>query len=182
MTAARTVLRPAGITVFWALATVTVIVVVTLAVAAALGSRSFTVMSGSMEPAIDTGDVIVTSRIAPSEARVGQVVSFRDPSGTKKLITHRVRRIRNDGRSYRFSTKGDANNALERWSVPADGTIGRVWLKIPKVGYALAQTRTPLGRIILVVIPAALLAMLELRHIWRPTRRPRTTPATPPQV
>ena len=99
-----------GITVFWALATVTVIVVVTLAVAAALGSRSFTVMSGSMEPRDQHGDVIVTSRIAPSQARVGQVVSFRDPSGTKKLITHRVRRIRNDGRSYRFSTKGDANN------------------------------------------------------------------------
>jgi signal peptidase len=164
-------IRQTVIAAVWAVATLAALVVATLALATIFGHRSFTVMSGSMEPAISTGDVVMTSQIRPREAKVGQVVSFRDPSGTKRLISHRVRRIRNDGRSYLFTTKGDANNTLERWSVPADGQIGRVWLRIPKIGYVLAKTRTPSGRILMVVVPAILLALLELWQIWRPARR-----------
>jgi signal peptidase len=168
---ARPAIRQLVIAAIWGVATLAAIIVATLSLATLAGHRSFTVMSGSMEPAISTGDVVVTSQISPSEAKVGQVVSFRDPSGSKRLITHRIRRIRNDGRSFLFSTKGDANNTLERWSVPARGHIGRVWLRIPKIGYVLAKTRTPLGRIAMVVIPAVLLALLELWQIWRPVRR-----------
>jgi signal peptidase len=168
----RVVIRQAVITAVWSAATLAAIVLVILALATVLGHRSFTVMSGSMEPAISTGDVVMTSQIRPAEAKVGQVVSFRDPSGSKRLITHRIRRIRNDGKSFLFTTKGDANNTLERWSVPAGGQIGRVWLRIPKIGYVLAKTRTPVGRVLMVVVPAILLALLELWQIWRPARRP----------
>lgn len=168
----RVVIRQAVIAAVWSAATLAAIILVALAVATLLGHRSFTVLSGSMEPAMSTGDVVMTSQISPREAKVGQVVSFRDPSGSKRLITHRIRRIRNDGRSYLFSTKGDANNTVERWSVPAHGHIGRVWLRIPKIGYVLAKTRTPVGRIGMVVVPAVLLALLELWQIWRPARRP----------
>ena len=37
-------------------------------------------MSGSMQPAIHTGDVVVDESIAPAEARVGDVVTFKDPT------------------------------------------------------------------------------------------------------
>ena len=43
------------------------------------GSRRFAVLSGSMEPTIATGDVVVVDKIAPLEARVGDVVTFRSP-------------------------------------------------------------------------------------------------------
>jgi signal peptidase I len=168
-------LRPVGIAASWAAMTLVALTVLGLALGAAVGYRSFTVMSGSMEPAISTGDIVMTQRIAPQDARVGQVVTFRDPTGTRKLISHRVRRIRNEGRFFRFTTKGDANNTFERWSVSSNGTIGRVWLRMPKLGYVLAQTRTPAGRIGLVVIPALLLGVLELLRIWRPQRRGQAT-------
>src|SRR5437899_2420221 len=53
----------------------------TLAVAGpyVFGGRSFTVMSGSMQPAIDTGDVVIDETIAPRDARVGDIVTFPDP-------------------------------------------------------------------------------------------------------
>jgi signal peptidase len=168
---AQRAIRQTVIAAVWGAATLAAIIVAVLALATILGHRSFTVLSGSMEPAISTGDVVMTSQIRPSEAKVGQVVSFRDPSGSKRLITHRVRRIRNDGRSYLFTSRGDANNTVERWSVPARGHIGRVWLRIPKIGYVLAKTRTATGRILMVVVPAVLLALLELWQIWRPGRR-----------
>jgi hypothetical protein len=63
-------------------------------------------------------------------------------------------------------TKGDANNSVERWTVPATGRIGRVQLRIPKIGYPLVYAHSRLGLIGLVAAPALLLCLLELRRIW----------------
>src|SRR5437870_10347633 len=57
------------------------------------GYHSFTVMSGSMEPTIHTGDVVVDQQISPADARVGDIVTFQGPTDHSKLITHRVRSI-----------------------------------------------------------------------------------------
>jgi signal peptidase I len=136
----------------------------------AFGFKSFTVMSGSMEPAIGTGAVVVERPIAPREARVGDVVTFKDPEGGERLITHRVKSVRVSGGTARFVTKGDANNAVERWTVPADGSIGRVAYDVPKVGYAMAYAGGRHGKLLLIVLPALLLAAFELVRIWRPER------------
>ena len=145
----------------------------------AIGWRPFTVMSGSMEPAIDTGAVVVTEPIAPLEARVGDVVTFADPHQPGRLISHRVRLIRARGDKASFVTKGDANNVQERWSVRTDGRIGRVVYHVPRVGYLAVAAARPSGRLALVAIPALLLAVFELVKIWRPARREPTGVAEP---
>lgn len=138
----------------------------------AIGDHSFTMRSGSMTPTLEVGDVVVTEPISPLAARVGQIVTFRDPEGSGKLFSHRVQSIRPDGEVVHFVTRGDANTATERWSVPADGTIGRVAYRVPKLGYALVWTATPPGRIALVAIPALLLCWTALLRIWRPAEEP----------
>jgi signal peptidase len=132
------------------------------------GFKSFTVMSGSMEPAIGTGAVVVERPIAPREARVGDVVTFKDPEGGERLITHRVTSVRVRGGTAQFVTKGDANNTVERWSVPAEGSIGRVAYHVPKVGYLMAYAGGRHGKLLLIVLPVLLLAGFELVRIWRP--------------
>lgn len=144
-----------------------------LAISYAAGFRSMTVMSGSMEPAVHTGDVVVNRPISPLEARPGDVVTFRDPDGGDRFITHRVRRIHaRDGR-VGFVTKGDANTATERWSVPAGGEIGRVEHRLPRLGYALVWARAPRARLILIAVPALLLGAFLIAEIWRPRRTER---------
>lgn len=134
-----------------------------------LGGSSFTVMSGSMEPSIRTGDVVVDQKIRAVDAKVGDVVTFRDPEGSHELITHRVRRIRVGANGIvSFVTKGDNSNAMQRWTVPADGSIGLVRARVPYLGYALWETRQPLGRLLFVVVPAMLFAATELGRLWRP--------------
>jgi signal peptidase len=164
--AARRALRTAT------LATVACAAAVVLAIGLphAFGFKSFTVMSGSMEPAIGTGAVVVERPIAPREARVGDVVTFKDPEGGERLITHRVKSVRVRGGTARFVTKGDANNAVERWSVPAEGGIGRVAYDVPKVGYLMVYAGGRYGRILLLALPALLLAAYEVARIWRPER------------
>jgi len=138
----------------------------------AIGDRSFTVLSGSMSPAIDTGDVVVTEPISPLSARVGDIVTFQDPEGGGKLISHRVQSVRAKGASVAFVTRGDANTSTERWNVDADGRIGKVVYRLPKVGYALAWAGSGPARVALVVIPALLLCWMGLVRIWRPKAEP----------
>src|SRR6187455_615624 len=87
----------------------------------AIGDRSLTVLSGSMSPTIDTGDVVVTEPVAPTEVAIGDIVTFRDPEGTSKLYSHRVQSIDPNGGNVAFITRGDANTSVEHWRVPADG-------------------------------------------------------------
>jgi signal peptidase I len=134
------------------------------------GGRSLTVMSGSMEPALAVGDVVINSRVSPAEVRVGDIVTFSDPEGTGKLITHRVRRVRIADGNAHVVTKGDNTNAVERWDIPANGSLGRVEFRVPLLGFLVFWLNGPFGRIGLIVVPALLLASFELWRIWRPQR------------
>ncbi|HVY77607.1 MAG TPA: signal peptidase I [Solirubrobacterales bacterium] len=134
----------------------------------ALGDRPYTVLSGSMEPTIAAGDVVIDERISPLAARVGDIVTFRDPEDQSRQLTHRVKRIRRDGSHLWFVTQGDANDTVERWRIAADGSLGRVLYTVPWVGHVAVLTRTPLGLALLVIVPVLLLALDELLKIWRP--------------
>jgi signal peptidase I len=156
-----------------------VALVLAAAVPVVFGGRTFTVMSGSMEPNVSTGDMVLTVPIAPGEAASGDIVTFTDPSpsGHGRLLTHRVARSARRGETYSFVTKGDANTNVERWTVPADGRIGRVVMRIPKLGYAMAISRKPAARVALVALPALLLAGFALAAIWRKEEEDAPAPA-----
>ncbi|MFL5766906.1 MAG: signal peptidase I [Actinomycetota bacterium] len=144
------------------------VIVLSVTLPNAFGLRDLTVLSGSMEPTISTGDVIVERQISPLDARLGDIVSFKDPEDASILITHRVQSMVVREGVVSFVTKGDANTGVERWKVSADGTIGKVEYHLPHLGYVLSFIRQPLGRIVLVVVPALLIGTYELIRIWRP--------------
>jgi signal peptidase len=140
-------------------------------VSLATGYRTFSVLSGSMEPTIHTGDAVVDEPIAPLDARVGDVVTFKDPSRGGELVTHRLRSVRPKGGTVAMVTKGDANTAVERWTVPVNGSIGRVAYRVPDAGRVIATIRGRFGRLLLIALPALLLGIYELSRIWRPRRQ-----------
>jgi signal peptidase I len=140
----------------------------TLTLPRLLGMPVLVVLSGSMEPELATGDVVVESKISPLAARVGDVITFRDPERPERLITHRVRRVHANAVEVSFTTKGDANNTVETWQIPREGGIGRVEYRVPKLGYAVAWISRPSSRLLLVVFPAMLLGFFELKRIWFP--------------
>jgi signal peptidase len=137
-----------------------------------LGYTSLTVLSGSMEPAIDTGDVVVGRPIPAEQARRGDVITFREP-GTHRLVTHRLRRMHVRDGVAQMVTKGDANNAQEHWRIPVDGRVSRVLYRIPKLGYARSLVGSLFGRLLLLVLPVVLLGVLQIKRIWRPAGGPR---------
>jgi signal peptidase len=132
-----------------------------------LGYGSLTVLSGSMEPALRVGDVVVEHRVPPLSLRVGDVVTFRDPANANRLYTHRVVSLSASDGSVAFVTRGDANTGVERWSVPEGGSVGRVEYRIPLLGYATNRAGSRMGKFALLVVPALLLGVGEVRRIWR---------------
>jgi signal peptidase len=164
-------LRLAALALGWAGAGAALTLLGALAVSFAFGYRSMTVMSGSMAPAIETGDVVVNRPIAPGDARVGDVVTFREPGSGERFITHRVRRITRRGGRVTFITKGDANTGTERWTIAGSGEIGRVDFRLPGLGYALFWTSGRYAIIALVTVPVLLLGVMTVVRIWRPREK-----------
>jgi signal peptidase len=141
-----------------------------LTVSTAFGYRSLVVMSGSMEPALHVGDVVIVREIAPLDARIGDVVTFTDPEDPSRLLTHRVRSITVSGSDVSVQTMGDANTTAERWQISENGLIGRVEVRLRHLGYVMSWLRSRFGRLGFVAIPALALGVLELRRVWRPRR------------
>lgn len=152
--------------------TVTLVASIVLAVAigaaAALGIRTEVVLTGSMQPTLSPGDMLVVRGITAAEMRVGDIVSFAAPDQQGVVITHRVRKLhtRADGR-IAVVTQGDANNTPERWTISPRGSVARVVQTIPGVGKLTDWTHDPLTRtIVFLVLGAALLAG-GLRWVWK---------------
>ncbi len=132
-----------------------------------LGWRPYTVLTGSMRPVIQPGDVVMDQPVKISDAHVGDVVTFSDPSRDGVLVTHRIRSITRGPVQTDVETRGDANNSSERWTIKTQDRVGRVVYVIPKVGHAANAIRNPAGIILLVVIPVLGIGLGIVRKIWK---------------
>ncbi len=130
------------------------------------GCRSLVVMSGSMEPGIATGSVVVVKRIPAAEMAVGDVVSFHSPESGRTL-THRVQAVAAGEAAIEVETRGDANTGTESWAIEPTGTVGRLVFRVPYLGYLLAPLQGVAPRLLLVVMPALALGGILLASIWR---------------
>lgn len=128
------------------------------------GAKVFIVQSGSMEPAIKTGSVVVVK--SASEYRVGDIITFGPYSKTKTPTTHRIYEMKVIGGEPVYITKGDANNAPDQRQITKREIIGKVMLDMPYVGYAVAAAKTPIGFMLIIIIPAAIIVYDEIRKIW----------------
>jgi signal peptidase len=146
---------------------VLVLTLVAVAAAKPLGFQVRVDRSDSMLPAIAAGDVVVSRVVAPSEVRRGDIVSFNSPERRDVVLTHRVVSRRTEGPNYAFVTKGDANTGVERWKVDRQGRVGRMELRVPRVGYAFAWAGGRHARLILVLGCGVVLCALVARSIWR---------------
>lgn len=101
------------------------------AVPAVIGWVPTTVQSGSMQPRIMAGDVVVTMPVEADEVCPGQVVLAARHDGAGELLLHRVQERRPDGQ---LTTKGDANRDTDRQPVSPDSVRGIGVIRVPWVG------------------------------------------------
>jgi signal peptidase len=156
-----------------------VIIVVTLFLLPRFGGWRFdAILSGSMEPALSLGGVVVIKPVETADIGVGDIIAY----GTQEmLITHRVVDVMSGLDELLFITQGDANEAPDMAPVPATNVVGKVVFDMPYLGYLAAFVKTRLGFLLTIFIPGLVIIGLELKNMWQAILRggkTRVKPAT----
>lgn len=97
-----------------------------------VGWQTTVVMSGSMEPRIQTGDVVVTREVPAEQLQPGHVLLVEDPDHDGGLRLHRFENTTNEGL---LILRGDANAEPDSTSVAPEAVEGVGVLRVPWVGH-----------------------------------------------
>ena len=117
-----------------------------------VGIEPFVVISGSMEPKIQTGSLCFINKHAKySSIKVNDVIAYEASTGDK--VTHRVINITDEG----METQGDKNNISDGISTNENNFIGKNIFSIPKLGYGIKLMQTSRGKVIVITLVIVIL-------------------------
>ncbi len=117
--------------------------------------RPYAIVTGSMEPAINRGDLIILKKT--NNIQIGDIISYKR---RHTVITHRVYSINNG----KIITKGDANSAPDPYTITHSNIIGKVWIRIPHAGWPLILANWNKG--VRIGFLTLLLGLLGVVLVW----------------
>lgn len=121
------------------------------------------IITGSMEPAIRTGSLIVIKSVSEDNLAAGDIITYKPIEGRSDLVTHRI--IDEASEDNSFITQGDANDIPDFNPVYYDSIVGKVIFTIPLLGYLINFLKTPQGIVLLILF----IILCEI--IWRLIRK-----------
>ena len=122
-----------------------------------LGFKTFSIVSGSMEPTIKINDVVIVKKVNEENIKINDIITFNTDDET---ITHRVLNKENDNGKIVFTTKGDNNKVLDIEKIEFEQIEGKYVAKIPKVGKILIILKNK-------IVFAITLIILTLTFFWK---------------
>ena len=129
-----------------------------------VGFRTYTVLSGSMEPTYSPGDVIITKHKSKSDIKVDDIVTFIEDDS---VITHRIVEQSEKG----YITKGDNNNTEDTQILTPENIIGEVVFGIPKIGYMIDFLSKPM----VIAVEMILLGLVVIYYVIKEDKRNKKT-------
>lgn len=134
--------------------------------------RTATMLTGSMVPTINPGDIVLDTQEPSADIAIGQIISYHIPIDDHRVESHRVIWVRHlPGGAVLFRTKGDANTAPDPWTAKVETpTVWRVRTVLPLVGSVIRALRQPIVHLLLAIALPAVLVLMLMVSIWRPSR------------
>lgn len=102
-----------------------------------IGFRTYTILTGSMYPNINPGDIVVVENKNKTSLNKNDIITFK---ANNTVITHRIVDIKDST----YITKGDNNDVIDPFTINYKDILGKVIFKIPKIGYLLEFLSRPL--------------------------------------
>jgi signal peptidase len=128
------------------------------------------VLSGSMEPAIKTGSLVIIKPV--SDYKVGDIVTFGQFGETKSPITHRIIEVTTSENGTKlYTTKGDVNNGPDQNKISNKDIVGKALIDIPYLGYAVDFAKKPVGFALIILVPAAIIIIDEVKNIVKEIKK-----------
>ena len=133
--------------------------------------NAYVVLSGSMLPTIEIKDIVITKKIPEEELQKGDIITFISPDSRFGgiSITHRIIDIQYDEDLgiNKYRTQGDNNNVADSALVSNSNILGKVILKIPKLGYIQDVLASKGGLIIIVMIPSLVIISYDIMKVLK---------------
>jgi signal peptidase len=128
------------------------------------GMLPLIVLTDSMYPVIESGDLIICHTEEPENIQTGDVIAFFDPAGNgTTIVTHRVLEVTDQDGQLAWRTKGDNNNTEDRLLVTADKLVAVYeGTRIPGAGNVALFMQTTPGLILCVICPMLLLVGYDM--------------------
>lgn len=127
------------------------------------GTKSFVVLTGSMEPNIPVGSITYTQKT--NNYKVGDIITFKNEGD--QTVTHRITKVTEKG----FVTKGDANKSVDAAVVAKGKILGEVVYSVPHIGKVINFLQTRNGFILAIILPTIFFVFLELWNIKKEIER-----------
>ena len=119
------------------------------------GYKTFIVLTGSMEPSINAGDLVIVKGAEKNNIKPGDVITY-SVGNTEQTVTHRVTEIVEKNNKTYYKTKGDNNNSVDSELIQYENVLGTMSFKIGKLGLLVNALKTTGGiaAIALIIIIA----------------------------
>jgi len=141
------------------------------------GYERYVITGGSMSGTFEKGSIAFERRVPVEDLAVGDVITYLPPpdSGVTHLVTHRIiADTMLDTGARQLQTQGDANPDPDPWKFElTDGTQPVVATTVPHVGWALVALADREIRMIVIGVPAGLIALASLVELARGVRGAR---------
>ena len=128
-----------------------------------IGLHPYVIISGSMEPTIQTGSLVITRAVPRTDIGVGDVIAFNPRPEAALPIVHRIVALTERNGTRYATTRGDANTG-EDAEIALTGAVLKVEVALPLIGYVVYYAAQPLGTLMLVWLPLAVLVLMWLRQ------------------
>ena len=142
-------------------------------VPALLGYERYVITGDSMTGSHDRGSLVYAEQVPVSDLQVNDVITYAPPpdSAREGFVTHRIVAVRTDRAGEPvFRTKGDANEAADPWRFTLDQPMqARAVFSVPYLGYAFAALSLREVRMVVIGVPALVIALALLAGLWRQT-------------
>ncbi|MFS3129540.1 signal peptidase I [Nocardioides sp. Bht2] len=137
MSARRVLTSLRQVLVWTALLALTAVLLVAVVVPRIAGATPYVITTGSMEPELPPGTMVVVRPVEADEIGVGSVITYQLRSGEAAVATHRVVASSRNGRNERsWQTQGDANSVPDPEPVRPVQVKGELWYAVPYLGHA----------------------------------------------
>lgn len=130
------------------------------------GYTPMTVLTDSMSPTFNHGDLIIIKKCDPSTLKVGDIVTFHTIIENEyALNTHRIIEINGDAGMRTYVTKGDNNSIADQRSIAGGDIVGKYAGRLPYVGHVMQFLSSSVGFLIVIVLPLLVFFIYQVYHL-----------------
>jgi signal peptidase len=170
VTRARALAQVAGRGPMSVLLLLTLVAIAVTFVPGLLGYQRYVLVGSSMEPTIHRGSLVFDEVVPVAQLRKGDVITYVPPGRTQP-VTHRVISVKHPQKLHGrplFRTQGDnvADPDMRAFTLDQP-TQARYSFAVPYLGWVFVALGTPQLRLILLVVPALLIALAMVARLWR---------------